>query len=338
MNKNFQTKKKYILITGSAGFIGFHVSKLFTEKKLNVVGIDNFDEYYSIELKKKRIEILKKNSNFTFLKLDLKNLKKLNQIFNKYKFSTVIHLAANPGVRFSILYPDKVYKNNIEVFFNLLKIIKNHNIKHLIFASTSSVYGNVKKLNYKEKDVMNSTLQLYSASKLTNEILAFTYSYLYKINTTGLRFFTVYGPWGRPDMSYYKFVKKILNKETIELYNYGKHQRDFTYIDDISNGIYNAYLLLPKYYRNQIKNKKIPNEIINLGNTKSIKLESMIHEIEKQLNFKAKIKYSKLQQGDMKNTKANISKAKKLLKFKPRTNFTKGIFEFIKWYKKFYNI
>ncbi len=332
-------KKKLILITGTAGFIGFHTAKYFLKKNYNIIGVDNYDKYYDVKLKKSRTELLIKNfkKKFIFKKFDLNNTKEFEQLFKNYRFTCIIHLAANPGIRFSILKPKKVFKNNISLFFNLLTLAEKYKIKNIIYASTSSVYGNLSKEIFKEKDINNTPLQLYSASKLTNELIAYVFSAVYKINIIGLRFFTVYGPWGRPDMSYFKFVDSILKYKHIDFYNYGKHQRDFTYIDDIVDGIYKSYNSIPKIFKKNIKNE-IPHRVFNLGNTKSISLKEMITEIEKLLGKKAKIKFLPKQKGDMIKTKSDITNAKRILLYKPKVNFKVGIKKFINWYRDYYNI
>ena len=316
-----------ILITGTAGFIGFHLAKkLIKNKKNRVYGIDNLNDYYDINIKNERNKILKKNNNFLFKKLDITNSIKLNKYLITIKPEIIIHLAAQAGVRYSIDNPDTYLKNNINGFFNILEISKILKINHLIFASTSSVYGANKSFPLKETYNTDKPLSFYAATKKSNEVMAHSYSNIYKIPITGLRFFTVYGPFGRPDMSLYKFSQKIINKKKIDLFNNGKHVRDFTYIDDIISGIMKVISSPPK--------KKIPFEIYNLGNGKPRKLLDFLKLIEKNIFTKAKIKKKPLQPGDVIKTHADISKMKKKFKYDPQTDIDEGIRKFSKWILK----
>jgi UDP-glucuronate 4-epimerase len=329
-----------ILITGAAGFIGFHLSAIFIKKKFKVIGIDNLNRYYDVNLKKSRLKILKKNKNFKFYYLDIANEKKVKQLFKKYKFKYVINLAAQAGVRYSLINPQSYLKSNLIGFFNLINSAKENNVKHFLYASTSSVYGLTKKKSFREKDTADHPIQFYAATKRSNEIIAHSYSYLYKLPTTGLRFFTVYGPWGRPDMALFRFTKNILNKKKIDVYNYGKHKRDFTYIDDIVNAIYLSTLKLPK--RSKIKNDPsvstiAPYQILNIGGGKKVSLMNFIKEIEKNLNIKSKINFLPLQKGDVKETMCNTNKIKDYLNFTTKTNYQIGIKNFINWYKAYYS-
>ena len=252
-----------ILITGSAGFIGFHLSSKILSKGFKVIGIDNLNSYYDVKLKKDRNNILKKNKNFIFKKVDIKNYNALEKIFKKYKIDIVIHLAAQAGVRYSLKNPKSYIDNNISGFFNILDISKNFKIKKFIYASTSSIYGTQKKYPLKEKFETSNPIQLYAATKKSNEVIATSYNHLYKIRTIGLRFFTVYGPWGRPDMALFKFTKNILKGKPIHVYNHGKHSRDFTYVDDIVGGIFKILTS---------RDKKKVNSIYNIGYGKEIPL------------------------------------------------------------------
>ena len=319
-----------VLVTGAAGFIGYHVSKILLNKKINVIGIDNLNKYYDTQLKKARLEDLKGlRKNFIFYKLDLKNSIGLDKIFKKYKFDYVINLAAQAGVRYSINNPDSYFDSNIVGFFNLLKCCKKYKTKHLIAASSSSVYGETKK-SVRESSNTNNPLQFYAATKKSNEMMAHSFSSIYKLPITMLRLFTVYGPWGRPDMSLFKFTDAILNKKKIHLYNKGKHYRDYSYIDDIAKGIIATIKEKPK-------SKNIPFSLFNLGNGNSIYLKTFLKELEKQLNEKTEVLYLKKQKGDIFKTHSNINQAKKILKFNPKVDYKKGISKFIDWYKKFYN-
>ena len=283
-----------ILITGAAGFIGFHLSEIFMKKNFKVIGIDNLNSYYDVNLKKNRLKILKKNKNFKFYQLDISNEKKIDDLFKKHKFKYVINLAAQAGVRYSLINPQSYLKSNLIGFFNLINAAKNNNVKHFLYASTSSVYGLSDKKSFKEKDIADHPIQFYAATKRANEIIAHSYSHLYNLPTTGLRFFTVYGPWGRPDMALFKFTKNILEKKKIDVYNYGNHKRDFTYIDDIVNAIYLSASKLPK--KSKAKNDPsvsttAPYQILNIGGGKKVSLMRFIKEIEKNLNMKSKINF-----------------------------------------------
>ena len=317
-----------ILITGAAGFIGYHLSKKILNKNTEVIGIDNINNYYDINLKKNRIKELKKNKKFQFYKIDICEYKKLNDIVKKNKIKYIIHLAAQAGVRYSIKDPRTYFKSNLEGFFNVLEISRHNNIKHLIYASTSSVYGDSKKFPLSETNRTDKPLSFYAATKKSNEVMAHSYSYIYKLPCTGVRFFTVYGPFGRPDMALFKFTKNILNNQPIELYNKGNHFRDFTYIDDIVDGIYS---LIKKQSK-----KSIPYEIFNIGNGTPKKLLDYLKHIEKNLNKISKTKKLPLQVGDVVKTHSNINKLKKYTGYKPKTNIKNGISRFIEWYKDYY--
>ena len=317
-----------ILITGSAGFIGFHTAKRLLEKKHIIYGLDNLDNYYDVKLKKNRLKILEKYKNFNFLKINLINKKKLEQQFKKKKFDLVINLAAQAGVRFSIKNPQKYFNSNILGFFNLIEASRKYKIKKVVSASTSSVYGENKKLPFKEVDRVDNIIQFYAASKRSNEIIGEVYSKIYGMNFIFLRFFTVYGPWGRPDMALAKFVLNILKGKKIDVFNMGKHKRDFTYIDDIVDGVIKA-----TFHKN--KNKF---DIYNLGNGKIVNLMDYIKVIEKKLGIKSKINFKKLQKGDVKNTLSNLDKSRKNLNYKPKTNIDQGIANYIKWFREYYKI
>ncbi len=319
-----------ILITGCAGFIGYHISNhLIKNKKNNVYGIDNLNSYYDINLKKKRLSLLTKNSNFKFNKIDIINYQKLENFFLKKKIKVIIHLAAQAGVRYSINSPRTYVDNNITGFFNILEISRKYKIKHLLFASSSSVYGSYNKLPLNEDMNTDKPDSFYAATKKCNEVMAYSYSNLYNIKITGLRFFTVYGPFGRPDMALFKFTQNIFNNKTIKLHNYGNHERDFTYIDDVINYLYKLINKKPKY--------KVPYETFNIANGKTIKLKKFLKIIEKNINIKSKVNYRKNQIGESYKTHASLSKINKKIKIKSKTNIEKGVKEFVNWYKKFYN-
>ena len=317
-----------ILVTGCAGFIGFHLSLFLLKKNIKVVGIDNINDYYDVKLKKNRLQLLKNYNNFTFNKFDLVNKNKLNSIVFNHKIKTIIHLAAQAGVRYSIENPNSYFKNNLEVFFNILEVSKINKIKHLIFASTSSVYGENLTFPSSENNNTDEPLSFYAATKKSNEVMAYTYSNIYNIPCTGLRFFTVYGPYGRPDMALFKFTKKILEKKKIELYNKGNHYRDFTYIDDVVKGI---FLII-----NKPKKNKIPFNLFNIGNGSSRKLNDYLGLIEKNLNIKAKIKKIPLQKADIKKTHSDISYLNSYTNYKPKVSIEIGVRKFVNWYLKYY--
>lgn len=321
---------KIILLTGCAGFIGFHATKKLCGKNIFVIGVDNLDSYYDVELKKERIKFLKKyyKNKFKFLNLDINDFRILKKIKNN-KIDYIVHLAAQAGVRHSIKNPDKYFDNNIRGFYNILKIAVDKKVKHFIYASSSSVYGNNNSYPSKEINNTDKPLSFYAASKKCNEVMAYSFSNIYKIPTTGLRFFTVFGPYGRPDMALFKFTKKIINNKSIDLFNNGNHVRDFTYIDDIVNGLYKIITKIPK--------TDIPYEIINIGSGKPRTLNYFLKMIEKVLSKKSNKKYLEYQKGDVLKTSADISKLKKKINFKTNINFEDGIKNFIKWYKKFYS-
>ena len=317
-----------ILVTGAAGFIGFHLCKKLIEKKIHVIGIDNLNNYYSVKLKKDRINFLKKHKNFkyfSFKKLDLRNVKLLNNFLNKKKISYIVHLAAQAGIRYSLKNPRNYLENNITCLFNLMEFARNNKLEHFIFGSSSSVYGNSKIAPFKEIFDTSSPLQFYGSTKKAGEVFLKTYSYLYNFPVTCLRLFTVYGPWGRPDMAIFSFTKKILENKSLDIFNKGRMIRDFTYIDDIIEGIYKC-----------IFRKKNKFKIYNLGNQNPIKLMSMIKLLENNLNKKAKIKFKSQHRTEMKLTHSSNSKAYKELGYKPKINIENGINNFIEWYKEYY--
>ena len=324
---------KYILITGCAGFIGFHTCLKFLKlkKNISILGIDNLNNYYDVSLKKSRLNIIKKYQNFTFKKIDISNKNKLNKLFENFNIYAVIHLAAQAGVRYSLNNRSKYFKSNVIGFYNILECSKEFKIKHLIFSSTSSVYGNHNKIPYKEDMKTDKPTSFYAATKKMGEIMAYPYSHLYKLNITCVRLFTVYGPYGRPDMALFKFVKAMIDGNKITLYNRGNHIRDFTYIDDVTDSI---YAILIKNIR--LKNK-IPYKIVNIGRGKPENLLNYLKVISKFFVNKPKVKYSSMQEGDVKETFASVKLLIKEFKTKPKINIEYGISEFIKWYKSYHN-
>ena len=319
-----------ILITGCSGFIGFHVCLNFIKNKKNtIIGLDNMNSYYDEKLKKNRLSIIKKKENFKFFKIDLVDINKINRLFKNYKIDKVIHLAAQAGVRYSFTNPQEYIDSNLIGLINLLEVCKSYKIKNFIFASSSSVYGNSNKFPLKEDMETDKPQSLYAATKNSGELFVSTYAKLYDMKTTSLRFFTVYGPYGRPDMAIYKFTESILKNETIYLYNQGKHIRDFTYIDDVVEAI-------SKVIKSKSKSKNM-YEVFNVAASKPKSLMFFLKTIEKELGMKAKTKKIKLQKGDVYKTYASILKLKKMFGYHPKVEITTGIRKFIKWYLK-YNI
>mgnify|MGYP001262823643 CR=1 FL=1 len=319
-----------ILITGCAGFIGYHLSsKILKESNHVLHGIDNLNNYYDLDLKKKRIKLLKNlKKKFIFSKIDIYNESKIDNLFKLKKFDCVINLAAQAGVRYSINNPKEYFNSNIKGFFNIIYSSQKYKIKHLIFASTSSVYGNQKKFPINEDANTNNPLSFYAASKKSNEVMAYSFSNIYNLPTTCLRFFTVYGPWGRPDMALYKFVDKAYKNQQIELFNNGNHIRDFTYIDDVTNYIFNLINKSPK--------NKIPYQTFNIGSNNPKSLKFFLSIIEKNINKKIKVNKKNMQIGDVYKTHADNTKLISLLNKKFYTSIDIGIKRFIDWYLNHY--
>ena len=331
-----------ILVTGSAGFIGSMVAMKLLDRGDEIVGLDNHNDYYDPKIKESRLRELKKFKNYTHHKIDISNVENLKKVFSNFKPQRVINLAAQAGVRYSIENPLAYIKSNIVGFSHILENCRHHKVEHLVYASTSSVYGANTKMPFSENDSANHPLSIYAASKKSNELMAHAYSHLYKMPTTGLRFFTVYGPWGRPDMALFKFTKAILEGKPIDVFNHGKHTRDFTYIDDIVDGVIKT-LEIQASSNNDWKgnfpdpaSSKAPWRIYNIGNNKPIKLMDYIKALEKNLNKKAKINFLPLQPGDVKDTYANIDNLKKKLNYKPSTSVIEGVSKFVAWYKNYY--
>lgn len=317
-----------ILVTGSAGFIGFFLIKLLCKNNYEVIGIDNLNTYYDVNLKKKRLQILKKFKNFSFHRLDIKNEKKIEFIFKK-KIDVVVNLAAMAGVRHSLKHPMDYIDSNIVGFVNLIKLSCDYKIKHFIYASSSSVYGNNKKYPSSEKDITDSPASLYGATKKSNEIIASAYSSTHKIKTTGLRFFTVYGPWGRPDMALFYFYNSILRNKKINIFNKGNMLRDFTYVEDV------AFSIL-KIIKKKEKRSNSLYKILNIGNSSPIHLKKFIFHIEKVLGKKSKKNYMPMQIGDVKKSLADCEKINEFINFKPKTSIEVGIKKFHDWYTRYY--
>ena len=318
------SKNKIILVTGSSGFIGFHLSKSLLEKGYTIVGVDNENDYYDVNLKEDRRKILEKYSDFKFYKISLEDNLSLEKIFDTKNIDIVINLAAQAWVRYSLIHPEAYVQTNIVGFFNILELVRKHNIKKIIYASSSSVYGKEEPTSVPHEDNTNEPISLYAATKMSNELMAHVYSHAYGISTIGLRFFTVYGPFWRPDMAIAKFNKNISSGKPIDVYNFGNMQRSFTYIDDIVEGIIKSI------------NYECVFEIFNLGNDNLVPLESMIEILENYLNKKAIKNYLPLQIGDAPGNKTNIDHSLKNLKRSPGVDIETGLRKYIEWYREYY--
>ena len=333
-----------IFVTGSSGFIGFHLSKKLLEKGYNVHGFDSMNNYYDVKIKKTRLKILKEYKRFSFTKNKLENKKILSSSILKFKPKVIIHLAAQAGVRYSIENPRAYMDSNITGTYNIIELAKKINIKHLLIASSSSVYGANKKLPFRETDKTETQLSIYAATKKSTESIAHSYSNIWKTPITMLRFFTVYGPWGRPDMALFKFTKAILEEKPIDVFNHGKHTRDFTYIDDIVGGILKtldqAASINFDWNGNQPDpaTSNAPWRIYNIGNSKPVQLMDYIDALEKSLGKKAKINFLPLQPGDVADTYADVNNLQKKFNYKPSTTIVNGVSNFIEWYKSYYKI
>lgn len=332
-----------ILITGAAGFIGFHLSKRFLSEGREVVGLDNINDYYDVNLKKARLKQLKSFENFTLEKHSLEDKEEIERIFKNNKFDAVINLAAQAGVRYSLTNPDAYIQSNVVGFLNILEACRHNEIKHLVYASSSSVYGANTKMPFSVEDNVDHPVSIYAASKKSNELMAHTYSHLYHLPTTGLRFFTVYGPWGRPDMALFLFTKAILEGKPIDVFNHGKMRRDFTYIDDIVEGVYRTTLNIakpnPKWSGDAPDpcTSKAPYRLYNIGNNNPVELMEMITALEKVLGKQAKKNLMDIQPGDVPATYANVDALTRDVGFKPETPIEVGIERFVTWYKEFYS-
>ena len=324
---------KKILVTGVAGFIGYHLAKRLLEKGYELAGLDNLNNYYDPQLKKDRLEQLINHPNFKFTKIDFTDQDKTRFFFKKQPFEQVIHLGAQAGVRYSLENPQAYIDANLTGFLNILEGCRQHNIRNVIYASSSSVYGGNNKSPFSENDRVEQPLSLYGASKIANEAMAHAYAHLYNIQMIGLRFFTVYGPWGRPDMALFLFTKSILNGEPIQVFNQGKHARSFTYIDDIIEAMFR---LIKKTEAGSTKFEK--NEIFNIGGSESVKLMRFIKIIENNLGLEANIEYLPLQPGDVKKTNSDNRKLESIVGYSPQIDIETGIKHFIEWYKKYYHI
>ncbi len=339
-----ELKYENVLVTGAAGFIGYHLAKRLLANGCRVVGLDNLNPYYDVALKAARLEELKSESNFTFFKFDLSDRKQLEDIFNGTEFDVVVNLAAQAGVRYSLENPHAYVDSNLVGFVNLLECCRHHAVPHLVFASSSSVYGANTTMPFSVHDNVDHPVSLYAATKKANELMAHTYSHLYGLPCTGLRFFTVYGPWGRPDMALFLFTQAILENKPIQVFNHGKMQRDFTYIDDIIEGVVRVMGRLPEANPNwqgdapDPGTSYAPYKIYNIGNNQPVELLKFIEVIEAALGKKAKKQFMDLQPGDVVATYADVDDLMQDVGFKPATPIEKGVALFIEWYQRFYSM
>lgn len=330
---NFQPfdPSKKVLVTGAAGFIGFHLAKRLLSLGASVCGIDNLNDYYDVSLKEARLAILEKEPAFTFVCGDLADEAAVTKLFEDFRPDIVVNLAAQAGVRYSIDNPRSYIRSNIVGFFNILEACRHYPVEHLLYASSSSVYGNQEKTPFVTTDNVDHPISLYAATKKSDELMAYTYSHLYSIPATGLRFFTVYGPWGRPDMAYFKFTNKIVRGEPIQIYNHGDMLRDFTYVDDIVRGVENMLCNPPK--ANEFGDRY---KVYNIGNNKPERLMDFIETLEKAIGREAKKEYLPMQPGDVYQTYADVTDLIRDFDFKPSTSIAEGLGRFAEWYKEYY--
>jgi len=332
-----------ILVTGAAGFIGSHVCQALLNRGDKVIGIDNLNDYYDVKLKYSRLENTQ-HENFSFIEADIAEKDTIEKIFSQNNIRQVINLAAQAGVRYSIENPWSYLNSNLTGFLSILEACRHHKIEHLVYASSSSVYGANTQLPFRVEDNVDHPLSLYAATKKSNELMAHCYSNLYQLPTTGLRFFTVYGPWGRPDMALFLFTKNILAKKPIQVFNYGNHTRDFTYIDDIVEGIIRVLDKTPSpqpeydFSHANPSASSAPYRVYNIGNNNPVKLMDYIHAVEKALGIKAAMKLLPLQKGDVPDTEADVSQLIADVGFKPETSVQVGINQFIAWYRDYYQV
>ena len=344
MRDDFQEldSKKVYLVTGAAGFIGFHLSKRLLNEGCTVIGLDNLNDYYNVELKKARLVILEKEENFKFVFANLEDKQAIDKLFKENKIHIVVNLAAQAGVRYSLKNPYAYIESNIMGFMNILEACRYNKVEHLVYASSSSVYGSNEKMPFSTSDSVDHPVSLYAATKKSNELMAHTYSHLYNLPTTGLRFFTVYGPWGRPDMALFLFTKAILNDEPIKVFNHGKMERDFTYIDDIIEGVVRVISNPPKPNEDYDRlnpdpgSSYAPYKVYNIGNNKPVQLMEFIQTLEKHLGKEAKKEFLPLQAGDVPKTYADVEDLIRDVGFKPDTSINEGIGKFVEWYEEHY--
>ncbi len=327
-----------ICVTGVAGFIGSFVAEKLLKQGFDVVGIDNLNDYYSPALKKDRLARLLDLEQFHFVEMDIADRDAMASLFSKEKFNRVIHLAAQAGVRYSLENPFAYVESNLIGMMTILEGCRHNDVEHLVYASSSSVYGMNEKVPFSTEDNVDNPVSLYAATKKSNELMAHSYSHLYDLPTTGLRFFTVYGPWGRPDMAPFKFTKAIIEGEPIDVYNHGRMQRDFTYIDDIVDGVVNLQAVVPSKGDEAPKGKSSLCRVYNIGNSAPVELEEFIQQIEKATGKKAIKNYMDMQDGDVLRTYADMEPLDKLIGFRPSTPLSNGIHSFVDWYKSYYKV
>jgi len=331
------------LVTGAAGFIGFHVSGRLLADGHQVIGIDNLNDYYDVHLKRSRLEQLADDKSFSFIKLDLSDRKGMADLFAQHGFQRVIHLGAQAGVRYSLENPMAYAESNLIGHLNILEGCRHHHVEHLLYASSSSVYGLNRKLPFSTDDSVDHPVSLYAATKKSNELMSHTYSHLYQLPTTGLRFFTVYGPWGRPDMALFKFTKAMLAGLSIDVYNHGEMRRDFTYIDDIVEAVIRLQNLIPvanphwTVEQGSAASSSAPYKVFNIGNNQPVKLMEYIRELEKALGITAVKNLMPLQPGDVVETCADTEALYKAINFKPQTSIAEGVGHFVNWYRNYYH-
>lgn len=333
---------KTVLVTGAAGFIGFHLARRLLSEGIRVLGVDNLNDYYDVNLKKDRLALLGAESGFSFFQTDLTDLSGLTEIFRCHDVEAVVNLAAQAGVRYSLVNPHAYVQSNLAGFVNILECCRHHQVRHLVFASSSSVYGANTKMPFSVHDNVDHPVSLYAATKKSNELMAHTYSHLYDLPCTGLRFFTVYGPWGRPDMALFLFTKAILDDRAIQVFNHGKMRRDFTYIDDIIEGVVRVIDAVPRPDPNWSGDRPDPGtsykpyRIFNIGNKNPVELTRFIEAVEQALGKTAKKQMMDIQPGDVAATCADIDDLYAAVGFKPRTSIEEGIEKFIAWYRSYY--
>ncbi|WP_346825269.1 NAD-dependent epimerase [Serratia inhibens] len=332
------------LVTGAAGFIGYHVAERLLAGGHQVVGIDNLNDYYDVGLKMARLELLSDKPDFQFIKLDLADREGMAELFAEQKFQRVIHLGAQAGVRYSLENPLAYADANLIGHLNVLEGCRHNKVEHLLYASSSSVYGLNRKLPFSTEDSVDHPVSLYAATKKANELMSHSYSHLYGIPTTGLRFFTVYGPWGRPDMALFKFTKAILSGESIDVYNHGEMHRDFTYIDDIAEAIVRLQAVIPQadaawtVEQGSPATSSAPYHVYNIGNSSPVKLMKYIHALEQALGIEARKNMLPMQPGDVLDTSADTADLYRVIGFKPETSVEEGVKRFVEWYKSFYKV
>ncbi|MFC0225826.1 NAD-dependent epimerase [Serratia aquatilis] len=332
------------LVTGAAGFIGYHVTERLLALGHQVVGLDNLNGYYDVSLKQARLDLLLEKSAFRFVKLDLADRSGIAELFVEHQFERVIHLGAQAGVRYSLDHPLAYADSNLIGHLNILEGCRHNKVGHLLYASSSSVYGLNRKLPFSTEDSVDHPISLYAATKKANELMSHSYSHLYGLPTTGLRFFTVYGPWGRPDMALFKFTKAILAGESIDVYNHGEMYRDFTYIDDITEAVVRLQAIVPQPDANWTVEKgspatsSAPYHVYNIGNSSPVKLMEYIRALEEALGITARKNMMPLQPGDVMDTSADTEELYQAIAFKPETSVTEGVKMFVQWYKAFYKV